>query len=218
MSAVMTPNSFSLPKSLQSLHGSILGAVFIHGLIYLSVILIMGASLKKQEQPMDDSEIGYEILNEAAAPTEHVAKVVRMKEPVVPVETQKTEATARELQDEKSDVTGTSQAAAIRPSTIGSESGGDANATPFYKIKPKYPKPALIAGSEGWVLMKIDVNEAGIVENVRIIGGEKRNLFQDEARRAVEQWKYRPFLGADGKPLRKVDHQVRVDFKLSANG
>ena len=67
MSAVMTP-SFSLPRSLQSLPGSILAAVFIHGLIYLSVILIMGASLKHSEKPMDDSEIGYEILNEAPAP------------------------------------------------------------------------------------------------------------------------------------------------------
>jgi protein TonB len=63
--------------------------------------------------------------------------------------------------------------------------------------------------------MKIDINEKGEVENVRVVDGDKRNLFQDEARRAVEKWKYRPFLGADSKPLRKADHQVRVDFKLS---
>jgi protein TonB len=127
----------------------------------------------------------------------------------------KTDASARELQDEKSDVTGTSQASVVKPMQVGSEGQGDANATPFYKIKPKYPRPALIAGSEGWILMKIDVNEKGEVENVRIVGGEKRNLFQDEARRAVEQWKYRPFLDANGHAIRKADHQVRVDFKLN---
>jgi protein TonB len=138
------------------------------------------------------------------------AKVREVVEPKV-----KTDASARELQDEKSDVTGTSQASVVKPMQVGSEGQGDANATPFYKIKPKYPRPALIAGSEGWILMKIDVNEKGEVENVRIVGGEKRNLFQDEARRAVEQWKYRPFLDANGHAIRKADHQVRVDFKLN---
>jgi TonB family protein len=202
--------------SLRSLPGSVLGALVIHAALYGSVILILGTGvLKHTEQPMDDSEIGYEILNDVPVASEKVARVVRQREetPIVPKE--KSEATARELQDEKSDVTGTSQASVQRPSQIGSEGDGSANSTPFYKIKPKYPRAALISGAEGWILLKIDVNEKGEVENVRIVGGERRNMFEMEAKRAVEKWKYRPFKDANGNILRKADHQVRVDFKLT---
>lgn len=202
--------------SLQSLPGSITAALLIHGLLYLSIVLILGTDfLKHPKAAMDDSEIGYEILNEVPVPTEKVARVVRNREET-PVEPKvKSDATARELQDEKSDVTGTSQASVQRPNLVGSEGDGSANATPFYKIKPKYPKAALISGTEGWILMKIDVNEKGEVENVRVVGGEKRNMFESEAKRAVEQWKYRPFKDANGNILRKADHQVRVEFKLT---
>jgi protein TonB len=164
--------------------------------------------------PTVDAEIGYEILDAPPPPTEKVAHVRHQEVAPEPPKV-KTDPAARELQDEKSDVTGTSQASVAKPSQVGSEGQGDANATPFYKIKPKYPRPALVAGEEGWIQLKIDVNEKGEVENVRVVGGEKRSLFEGEARRAVEQWKYRPFLDKDGHPIRKADHQVRVDFKLS---
>lgn len=204
--------------SFTSLPGSLLGAALIHGALYGALVLALGTSFfKAVDSPMVDAEVGYEILDAPPPPAEKVAHVVRAKPEAEPVVQPKTESVAREIQDEKSDVVGTTQASVAKPSAVGSENGGDADATPFYKIKPKYPKPALIAGTEGWVLMKIDVNEKGEVENVRVVGGEKRNLFGDEARRAVEQWKYRPFLDRDGKPLRKADHQVRVDFRLSAN-
>ncbi len=202
--------------SLQSLPGSLIGAVAIHGTLYLGVVLILGSNfLDSPPVPMVDAEVGYEILNDVPVPTEKVAKVVRQREET-PVEPKvKSDAMARELQDEKSDVVGTSQASVIKPALVGSEGDGSANATPFYKIKPKYPKAALISGTEGWILLKIDVNEKGEVENVRIVGGEKRNMFEMEAKRAVEQWKYRPFKDANGNILRKADHQVRVEFKLN---
>ncbi len=202
--------------SLQSLPGSVTAALLIHAFLYGSVIVILGAGIFKHvEKPMDDSEIGYEILNDVPVPTEKVAHVVRQREETPTEPKVKTDATAHELQDAKSDVTGTSQASVQRPVMTGSEGDGSANATPFYKIKPKYPKAALISGVEGWILLKIDVNEKGEVENVRIVGGEKRNMFEMEAKRAVEQWKYRPFKDAAGNVLRKADHQVRVDFKLT---
>lgn len=204
--------------SPRSLPGAILLAAGAHGMLYLGIVLILGTGFfESSKESFIDAEIGYEILDAPPETTEKVARVVHAKAPEPEVVKQKTDPAARELQDEKSDVTGTSQASVVKPAQIGSEGSGDANATPFYKIRPKYPRPALVAGEEGWIVMKIDVNEKGEVENVRIIGGEKRNLFQDEARRAVELWKYRPFLDRDGKPIRKADHQVRVDFKIAEN-
>ena len=200
----------------RSLPGAVLVAAAIHGALYLAIVLILGAGFfARTENPIMDAELGYEILDAPPVPTEKVAKVRHEKAPEPEQPKVKTDATARELQDEKSDVTGTSQASVVKPAQVGSEGQGDANATPFYKIKPKYPRAALIAGDEGYVDLKIDVAEDGSVENVRVIGGEKRNLFQDEARRSVEQWRYRPFLGADGKPLRKADYTVRVNFRIA---
>jgi periplasmic protein TonB len=202
--------------SPKSAAGSVISAVVIHGLLYGVIVFVMGFSfLHSHEKIQDEVEIGYEVLNDVPAPTPVVQKVVRAQEPETPVDTKTpVDTTPKELQDEKSDVAGT-QAAAKPQSNVGSESNGVANATPYYKIKPKYPKAALVSGVEGWILMKVDVNEKGEVENIRVVDGDKRNMFQDEARRAVEKWKYRPFLDQNGRPYRKTDHQVRVDFKLT---
>lgn len=213
----MGSSAFKKVFSPRSLSGSLIAAAVIHASLYAGVVMILGTDFLKSERPEIDAEIGYEILDAPPVPTEKVARVMQKVEPEKIVQPEaKVDTAARELQDEKSDIVGTQQSSMQKSAAAGSESGGDANATPFYKIKPKYPRAALVAGEEGWILMKIDVNEAGVVENVRVIGGEKRNLFQDEARRAVEQWKYRPFVDGGGHAFKKTDHQVRVDFKLTA--
>lgn len=198
--------------------GSVLGALAAHALIYGAVMGVVGMGFQGSiSVPIGEVELGYEVLDEPPPPVTE-PKRMRTAEPVAKVEpTVKADPAAKEIQDEKSDVLGTSQAS-VQPAFTGGTSGGDANATPYYKIKPKYPRAALVSGDEGWVLLKIDVNAEGLVENVRVVGGEKRNLFESEARRAVEKWKYRPFLDANGNPVKKADHQVRVDFKLSDQG
>lgn len=204
------------PLSPKKLPGAILIAAGIHGALYMLIVVAMSTGwFKPSSAPILDAEVGYEILDAPPVPTEKVAHVQHQKAPEPEQPQVKTDASARELQDEKSDVTGTSQASVVKPMQVGSEGQGDANATPFYKIKPKYPRAALVAGDEGYVDLKIDVNEKGEVENVRVVGGEKRNLFQDEARRSVEQWKYRPFVDRDGKQIKRPDYTVRVTFRLT---
>lgn len=95
---------------------------------------------------------------------------------------------------------------------------GDGIASPYFKIKPNYPRAARDAGVEGWVQLKVDVNEKGEVENAHVIAGVERGYFENEALRAVEKWKYRPFLDASGKPVRKQNQVVRVEFKLMDSG
>ena len=75
-----------------------------------------------------------------------------------------------------------------------------------------------MSGEEGWVLFSVDVTETGAVENLRLVDGEKKDVFQLEARRAVSKWKYRPFLDNSGQPVRKRDHLVKVEFKLEESG
>jgi protein TonB len=158
-------------------------------------------------------DLDYQMLDDVPPANPVEQKMKRSAEPTVkaPVKVDPKD-TVKELQDDKSDVTGTEKAKI--ENNVANDSNGTASSTPYYKVKPKYPQAALVSGTEGWIELKIDINEQGEVENVRIIGGEQRNTFQSEARRAVEKWKYKPFRDASGNPVKKIDHIVRVDFKL----
>jgi TonB family protein len=194
--------------------GSFFVSLALHGFIAASVVGMMGLKFFEKEAAPVYMDLGYETFDEPPPIVKEVRPVARTKAPETPVETKAPVTNApQELQDEKSDVAGT-QAAAKNETAPGSEGVGAATAVPYYKIKPKYPKAALLAGEEGWVMFKVDVNEGGEVENIRVIDGEKKNLFQDEARRALSKWKYRPFTDTAGNAIRKTDHNVRVDFKL----
>lgn len=204
-----------IPKTFS---GSFAVSALAHIAFYGLVIAVLGLDLGSHKASEEYLDLGYEVFEEPPVPATEPKRVMRMPEPTVPVDTKApVNDGPKEMQDEASEVAGT-QKAAVEKQAVGSENNGNASSTPYYKIKPKYPRAALLAGTEGWVLMHIDVNEGGEVENVRVIDGEQRNTFQSEARRAVQQWKYRPFIDQDGKPVRKIDHQVRVDFKLTEAG
>ncbi len=206
----LTRKSFS-PKSAS---GSFLFSLGVHILIYGSLVWLLSLRSTSTAPKDDYIDLGYQTFDAPPEPTQVVKRVERAPDPMTPVDTKVTpDNSPKELQDEKGDVAGT-QAAAKPVANTGADSNGTAATTPYYKIKPKYPQAALANGTEGWVMMQIDITETGAVENIRIVDGEQRGLFQSEARRAVAQWKYRPFMDPGGHPLRKADHTVRVDFKL----
>ena len=206
---IISPESFS---------GSFLYSVGVHITIAVSVVFLLKINLSTPAIPTESTiELGYESFDQPPAPTEVVQKVKTVVQEEIQPETKSLPTdSAKELQDTKGDLSGTQ--AATAPVQAASEGTGTAATTPFYKTKPKYPKAALVAGTEGWVMLKVDINEKGEVENVRVVDGEQRNLFGSEAKRAVEQWKYRPFVTGEGKPVRKADHQVKVEFKLQDAG
>ena len=194
--------------------GSLLTSLAVHGVMVLVTIALMHSSLFRKERVYEDASFDYEVLNEAPSTAKEHKPGARARS----VESQnqdqlKEKVNSEELQDAKSNIAGTEIAAKTQAVPL-AQGDGSAPALPYYKIKPKYPQAALVSGYEGWILMKIDITEHGDVENVRVVGGEMRNLFQDEARRAITKWKYRPFLDGKGNPVRKADHEVRVDFKL----
>lgn len=194
--------------------GSLLWSLGVH----LAVTgMIMGYMGWKNMQPKVEEEyvdLSYETFDEPPVPEEKIQRVRNSPAPTQPVDVKAPpDNSPKELQDENSDIAGTQKAKA--ESNIGSQSNGTAASTPYYKIKPKYPKAALLSGVEGWVQMEIDINENGEVENIRVLDGEQRNMFQSEAKRAVALWKYRPFLDDSGKPVRRNGHVVKVEFVLN---
>jgi protein TonB len=215
-SSLSTTNDSVKWGSPKSVSGSMVLAFLAHATLYGGVLLFMSFNFQKQEErPPQAEEIAYETFDAPPAPAEIARPVAKTPVPETPAQVdEKPDTSPKELQDDKGVVAGTQAAAKPVAATTGATGTGDALATPYYKIKPKYPRAALVSGVEGWVVFKIDVNEKGEVENIRVTGGEQKNMFLDEARRALEKWKYRPFLDANGKPIKKTDHQVQVDFKL----
>lgn len=123
-------------------------------------------------------------------------------------------AAAQEMQDSSSDVAGLQKEAPKEAPKTTVVNNANFTDVPYYKVKPKYPKEALAQGIEGNVRIEVDILQDGSVENLKVVGGEKLNVFETEARRAVSKFKYKPFLDESGQPIVKRNHLVQVDFKL----
>lgn len=193
--------------------GSFFWSIFAHAALYGGLVVALNLSFAKKETAPEFVTLDMQEFDTPPVPAKQEPRVMRSPKSVAPVEAKvKPDFSPRELQDEKGEVVST-QIAKPEVNT-GSASEGTAASTPYYKIKPKYPKAALLAQVEGWVLLQIDINESGEVENIRVVGGEQRSMFEGEAKRAVAQYKYKPFTDSNGHPHRKTDHQVRINFRL----
>ncbi len=186
--------------SPRSAAGSMFWSIGVHVAVAGGVIGYMNWSPAPEPPAEEYIDLAYEVIDEPPLPAP----------PPPPPE----QNAPRELQDEKSDVVGTQEKKEEKPEDGQASQQRNLANTPYYKIKPKYPRAALISGVEGWVLLEIDVTEKGDVENVRVLDGEQKNMFASEARRAVSLYKYRPFVDKNGNPVRMEGHQVRVEFKL----
>lgn len=169
---------------------SVAAHLVVVGLVKYGNIFSSAAAPVAEETYID---LGYQVLNEVP----EIRPVITKSE---------------EIQDETSQVTSL-QKEKSAPVTATS-SAPTYTDVPYYKIKPKYPKDALESGVEGTVKMSIDILEDGTVENIKVTGGEKVGTFEAAATRSVAKWKYKPFIDATGKPLRKQNYLVQVDFKL----
>jgi protein TonB len=98
----------------------------------------------------------------------------------------------------------------------GGGTGGSADGEPIPLVQPQapYPRKAARAGTEGYVVLKIDITPAGTVENVRLVRSQPRRVFDQNAMKTAYQYRYRPKM-IDGKPVAKKNYLVQIDFKLN---
>lgn len=90
----------------------------------------------------------------------------------------------------------------------------DRDAQPLVRIEPRYPERALQRGTEGWVLVQFDVTPEGTTINCEVIESEPPGMFDREACRAVDRWRYQPKI-VDGNPAPRFGVQTRFDFQLA---
>lgn len=79
------------------------------------------------------------------------------------------------------------------------------------RVEPAYPEPMRKAHVEGFVVLKAIISAAGTVEDVQVVKSVNP-LLDEEARHAVEQWRYRPAT-LDGRSV-SVALTVKVEFRL----
>ena len=72
--------------------------------------------------------------------------------------------------------------------------GGEKLAAIDFEL-PDYPRKAFRSGRQGWVIVRLDVNAQGETENVNIERAVPDYAFPDNARRAVQNWRFEPPAG-----------------------
>jgi TonB family protein len=80
-----------------------------------------------------------------------------------------------------------------------------------YKVEPEYSEEARKAKFMGTVILSIEVNEKGLVQNPRVLRSVGMGL-DEKAIEAVMKWRFRAGY-KDGKPV-TVAAQVEVNFRL----
>ena len=89
------------------------------------------------------------------------------------------------------------------------------DARPLVRMQPKYPIEAARNGIEGWVELRFTIDASGQVKDVQVIDSQPKRVFDQEARRALLKWKYKPQI-VDGDPVDQPGMQIVLDFKLNS--
>jgi len=95
----------------------------------------------------------------------------------------------------------------------GNRDQGDSEVTPIVRIEPQYPRKAALIGAEGFVILQFDITSVGTVTNISILQASPPNIFNNNAIKALQKWKYKPKI-VHNKPMMQKGLKVRLDFIL----
>lgn len=63
---------------------------------------------------------------------------------------------------------------------------------PIKRVAPRYPEAALRNGTQGGVMLRLDIDETGSVTTLKVVESTPKGVFDDAAKRAVKDWKFQP--------------------------
>lgn len=59
------------------------------------------------------------------------------------------------------------------------------------KVNPRYPRRAKIKRQEGFVNLAFNINENGLVSDVKILDSNPKGVFEKNAIKAIKRWKFK---------------------------
>jgi len=83
------------------------------------------------------------------------------------------------------------------------------------RVPPAYPYFARLKGVEGWVRIRILVDERGQVRQAEVVRAEPPGVFEEAVLSAVRRWRFRP--GIEGGRSVSAWMETTVRFKLEEN-
>ena len=78
-------------------------------------------------------------------------------------------------------------------------------------VAPKFPSATRNRGMAGWVELEFTVRGDGSTDDVVVTNSNPRRTFDNAAVTAVSQWRYKPVMSKDGKPIEQRA-AVRIRF------
>ena len=81
------------------------------------------------------------------------------------------------------------------------------------KPSPRYPKKAIEAWSEGWLLLEHEIAADGTVRNIKVIDGVGSKDFVEETTRTFSRWRYKPAT-RNGTPVEQFLSQVQFEYRF----
>ncbi|OBT16323.1 energy transducer TonB [Vibrio sp. UCD-FRSSP16_10] len=91
--------------------------------------------------------------------------------------------------------------------------GQNQQAMPLHRIEPRYPTRALSRKIEGFVVMSFTINQNGRPTDIQVLQSQPNRIFDREAKRALQRWKYQPLI-VDGKATARKGQTLKLEFKL----
>lgn len=83
---------------------------------------------------------------------------------------------------------------------------------PIVRIQPRYPREALLDGTEGWVKLMLTIAPDGTVSGAKVLDASPRRVFDRAATRAVYKWKFKPRV-VNGQAVSRQAEQT-IEFSL----
>ncbi len=84
---------------------------------------------------------------------------------------------------------------------------------PIFRVTPRFPRIAQERGIAGVVILGFDVDAAGMVVNAKVIAAKPKGIFNDEALKAVNRFRYAPDY-VDGQIVGRRGNTIRLVWEL----
>ena len=85
---------------------------------------------------------------------------------------------------------------------------------PIKIVPAKYPKRALLKNISGWVTTEFDLDPSGKLRNIRLLDESPINTFSKVAIKAINKWKFKPYVNAKGEKDWFLNARYTMEFKL----
>lgn len=207
-------NPYSKTEDTQRFRASVMAAVFAHALIAIWAITPMTQKIIASEAYSVPTKVHVRFTNPVKDAPVKLAKIVEAPKPVIAKIEPKTivEKPIERIIPKPQEIAKIEPASGTPDEPLDSVPVVTEVNLKGHRIKPKYPKRALMLGQEGTVWLHVLVSQSGEREEIRLYKGSKYALLNQSALEAVKKWRFEP-TRKNGRAI-KSWVEIPVEFRI----